>query len=141
MNLISKKKYLVIGLGTFGRTMANALAEDNHYVVAIDKDINKVEQIKDNVAESVSFDATQTNLLHKFGATDVNIAVIAIGDNFKAAEFIALALRDSGVPQIFLTVNSDQEGKIIQEIGIADVINPQQQAAQKLAREISPELG
>lgn len=133
-----QKKYAVIGLGTFGYKLATLLSQNDRYVIAVDLDMEKVEQIKGEVAESVSFDATEADLLHKLGVTDADVAIISVGEeNFQDAEFIALELQNSGVKQIFVTVGSEREEQIIQRIGIADVINPKIQAAQKLAGEIA----
>lgn len=135
--LNSQKKYAVIGLGNFGYSLAMLLSQRGLYVIAVDRNMDKVEKIKNEVAESVSFDATEAHLLHKLGITEADVVIISVGEeNFQAAEYIALELQDSGVKQIFATVGTEREEKIIQKIGIADVINPKLQAAKKLADEI-----
>lgn len=76
-------------------------------------------------------------MLQKLGITEADVVIICVGEeNFQAAEYIALELQDSGVKQIFATIGNEREEKIIQKIGIADVINPKLQAAKKLADEI-----
>lgn len=140
--LRTKQKYAVIGLGTFGSTLAKLLSQSGLYVIAVDRDMNKVEQIKNQVAESVSFDATEADLLHKLDVTDAEAAIISVGeDNFQVAEFIALELQGSGVQRIYVTVNSEQEERIIQKVGIADVINPKIHAAKNLAGKIMDQSG
>lgn len=133
----AKKKYAVIGLGTFGYALATSLSQQGLYVVAVDRDLEKVEKIRDEVGESVSFDASEADLLRKLGITEADVAIISIGcENFQAAEFIALELHECGVQQIFVTVDSEREERIIRTIGVADVINPQMQAAKKLADQL-----
>ncbi|TYP93733.1 TrkA-N domain-containing protein [Fodinibius salinus] len=134
----SETKYAVIGLGSFGYTLAKLLSQRGLYVVAIDQDMDKVEKIKDKVAASVSFDATEADLLQKLGVAKVDVAIISVGDeNFQAAEYIALELQDRGVNKIYVIVGSEREEQIIQKIGITDVINPKIEAAKNLADEIS----
>lgn len=134
----SKKKYAVIGLGKFGYTIATLLAKQGFYVIAVDRNLEKVEKIRDEVAESVSFDATKADLLQELGITDADIVIISVGDNnFQASEFIALELQDSGVKQIYVTVSTEREEHIIEKIGITDVINPKIHAAINLAGEIT----
>lgn len=57
--LNSQKKYAVIGLGNFGYSLAMLLSQRGLYVIAVDRNMDKVEKIKNEVAESVSFDATE----------------------------------------------------------------------------------
>ncbi|MFH5884159.1 NAD-binding protein [Halalkalibaculum sp. DA3122] len=73
----SQKKYAVIGLGEFGYTLATLLSQRGLYVIAVDQNMDKGEKIKNEVAESVSFDATETDLLRKFGVADVDVAIIS----------------------------------------------------------------
>ena len=40
-------KYLVIGLGNFGKTLAQTLTDNGHEVIGIDNDPIRIEQIKD----------------------------------------------------------------------------------------------
>lgn len=134
----SEMKYAVIGLGSFGYTLAKLLSQRGLYVIAVDQDMDKVENIKDKVAESVSFDATESDLLQKLGVANVDVAIISVGDeNFQAAEYIALELQDRGVNKIYVIVGSEREEQIIQKIGITDVINPKIRAAENLAGEIT----
>ncbi|MFH5884160.1 hypothetical protein ACG2F4_07605 [Halalkalibaculum sp. DA3122] len=48
-----------------------------------------------------------------------------------------MELQDSDIKQIYVTVGSERKERIIRKIGVADVINPQMQAAKNLAGEIT----
>ena len=53
-----KNKFAIIGLGQFGMTIAKTLSKKGAEVIAIDKDIDKVEHIKEYVSYAISLDAT-----------------------------------------------------------------------------------
>jgi len=132
-------KYAIIGLGTFGNSLAQRLVAHQKYVMAVDKDIDQIEIIKNVVTEAVSFDATNIKLLHKMGITEADVVIISIGDDFKSTEFIALELLQSEVPHVYVTVQSSQEEKILKKIGVTRCINTEIWAAQHLGDTISAE--
>ena len=70
----------VIGLGKFGARVATRLCEQGIEVLAIDKNINLVEQIKDLVTHSICIDVTDEKALRSVNITDVDVAIVAIGD-------------------------------------------------------------
>lgn len=137
MNSISKCKFAVLGLGLFGMTLVKKLVAQNKYVAAVDKNMEPVDKIKNEVANAICFDATDSELLHKMRIIHADVVAISVGDNFKDAELIALELQHSGVEQIYVTVHSEQEEQIMRRIGITGVINPEVEAAERLAERLT----
>ena len=58
-----KNKFAIIGLGQFGMAIAKTLSKKGAEVIAIDKDINKIEHVKEFVSYAVSIDATDKQAL------------------------------------------------------------------------------
>ena len=74
----------VIGLGTFGAKTAVRLFEKGAEVIAIDKDDLLVEKIKDRVTHAVSLNVTDERSLRSVNISDVDVAIVGIGDNVDA---------------------------------------------------------
>ena len=72
----------VIGLGTFGAKTAGRLFEKGAEVLAIDSNPELVEKIKDKVTHAVCIDVTQEKAMRAVNITDVDTAVVAIGDTY-----------------------------------------------------------
>ena len=87
----------VIGLGTFGAKTAIRLFEKGAEVVAIDKDESLVEKIKDRVTHSVALDVTDEKSLRSVDISDVDVAVVAIGDHIEQSILAVTMLRKLGV--------------------------------------------
>ena len=52
-------KYLIIGLGNFGKTLAEDLTDNGNEVIGIDNDERKIEDVKDRISLSYIMDATE----------------------------------------------------------------------------------
>ena len=80
---MSKKQFLIIGLGRFGSSIAKTIYELGHDVLAIDKDEEKVQEISDYVTHAVQMDSTDESILKTLGVTNFDVAVVTIGSNLQ----------------------------------------------------------
>ncbi|TYP93747.1 TrkA-N domain-containing protein [Fodinibius salinus] len=59
--------FAVIGIGVFGSALAKKLSEERAYIIAIDNDMEDINQVKEYVSDAICFDATDQNLLESKG--------------------------------------------------------------------------
>lgn len=74
-------KYLVIGLGNFGKTLAQTLTDNGHEVIGVDIHSRNIEQIKDRIAFSYIMDATDPLALRSLPLAQIDCTVVAIGQS------------------------------------------------------------
>jgi len=123
----------VVGLGQFGTQLATSLAEAGVPVLAIDSKMERVEALRTTVARAVCLDSTDEDALIAARVADVSIAVCAIGDDVQASVLTVALLRQLGVPRIIARALSSLHGRILRMVGGAEVINPSQDMAMRLA--------
>jgi len=130
------KKFAVIGLGQFGTAIAKTLSARNAEVIAIDKNIDKVEGIKDTVAYTVSIDATNKEALISQNIQDMDCVIIAIGENFHSAILCANILVELGVKRIIGRAMGDNERLILEKLGISEIISPEDELGFRITESI-----
>ncbi len=128
----SNPQIAVIGLGVFGMSLVKTLAKDGADVIAVDYNMSQLDEVKGVVANTICFDATDAEQLKSHGITDVDIAVIAIGENFEPVVLISMELVKAGVKQVFARTNSDTQQQILEKIGVTKVIHPERQVAERM---------
>jgi len=84
-------KYIVVGLGVFGSSIAQKLAEMGNEVIGVDLSMSKVEGIKDKITHAISLDATDIEAVKNLPLDDTDVVIIGIGQD-KAANIMASAL-------------------------------------------------
>ncbi len=126
-------KFAVIGLGKFGTSIARTLADRGAEVLAIDVDFAKVEQINDTVAFAVALDSTDIKSMRAQGIEAVDAAVIAIGDDFESLLLTATILQDLKVKRIIARAGNQQQKLILQKLGIAEVLSPEDEVGKTVA--------
>jgi trk system potassium uptake protein TrkA len=137
------KRFAVIGLGRFGQKLAIALAMSGAEVIAIDKDRNEIELIRDQVSHAVRLDSTDEEALKAQGVDKVDVAIIGMGqDNFEAAILSVVNLRQMGVKQIYARAENLVAGEVFSKVGATEVIYPEIESAQRWAYKlIAPQIG
>lgn len=94
-------KYLIIGLGHYGATLAMELTAMGHEVVGADGNGLHVDSVKDRMAASFVLDATDEMALSVLPLKSVDAVIVAIGDNFGASVRIVSLLKKLKVKRIY----------------------------------------
>jgi trk system potassium uptake protein TrkA len=130
-------RYVIVGLGNFGSTVAQTLHEAGQEVVAIDTDEEKVDAIAPFVSKAVVGDGRQLKVLERLGAKNADAGVVSTGDDITASILTALALRDLRVPAIYVKVISRDHARVLDKIGVTETVFPERDSAQHLALRLS----
>lgn len=131
------KSFAVIGLGNFGKTLALTLAENEHQVLIIDQDAQRVEEISDYVTNAVIGDSSDRTVLEAAGITDYDCAVVAISNNMECSILTTLLLEDIGVKQVVARAVSDSHAKVLERVGADVVVFPEKDMGEKLAYKLA----
>lgn len=128
----SNPQIAVIGLGVFGMSLVKTLAKEGADVIAVDNNMEHLDQVKGIVEHTICFDATDPDQLKSHGLTEVDIAVIAIGENFEPVVLISMELIKAGVERVYARTNSDTQEQILNKIGVTEIIHPERQVAERM---------
>ena len=113
-------KFVVFGVGRYGRQIALKLAKKGAEVYCFDFSEDKIEGLKDDVALAVTMDCTLKKNLLSQSIEDVDAAVIAIGENFEATILTCVHLIDMGIKRIIARASGEQQRTILEKIGVTD---------------------
>ncbi len=127
----------VIGLGRFGMELARSLGKSNIHVVAIDRTPQLINAVKDDVDAAVRLDSTDEMALASQELDKVDVAVVAIGENFEASLLTTVLLKKLGVSHIICRAQTTFHAEIFKQIGADEVIQPELHAGEHLARRLA----
>ena len=136
MSLLKKKKRIVVaGLGAFGAELATELARTCE-VLGIDGDSNAVDRVKDKVHRALILNVTDFDALSSVVNEEFDEGIVAIGDHLEPSILCTLHLKKIGVKYLRAkAMNADHAG-ILRALGADQIIQPEQDAARRLARQI-----
>ncbi len=131
------RRFAVIGAGTFGAAVAETLFGKNNEVLIIDIDGDRIQDLQGLASQAIQADATDVETLRAIGVNEVDCAVVSLGDKIDLSILVTLHLKEMGVPEIVVKATTDEHGKILKMIGATEVVFPEKQMAQRVARRLS----
>lgn len=129
-------KFCVIGLGQFGRSLAVELAAEGFEVLALDSNSTLVDAVKDRVTMAVRADATRIENLEELGIKDMDVGIVAIGENFAASLTVTAHLQKLNVKAVYSRIINDVQEHILSLMGVTEMIQPETMAARQFAKRL-----
>ena len=126
-------KYIVLGLGHFGRSLGIHLTELGHEVIGADLNIQIVEQLKDKITHTVCLDTTDREAVSALPLKDCDAVIVAIGEDEGATLLTTALVKQLGVKRIIGRVVSDLQKTVMEAMQIDEYIMPEEEAAERLA--------
>lgn len=131
------QRFVVVGIGNFGMSVAEALHTARHDVLAVDTNAAAVDRIAPFVGRAVVTDGRSVKALEAVGAKGANAGIVSTGDDITASILAAMALRDLGVPEIYVKVISPEHARVMSKLGVTETIFPERESGQRLATRVA----
>ena len=123
------KNVLLIGLGRFGRHMAQKMYDLHNQVLAIDKNERRVQDAMGYVTNAEIGDATDPALIQSLGVRDFDLCVVTMGHDLQASLEITALLKKHGAPFVLTRAARDAHVQFLLACGADEVIYPEKQLA------------
>lgn len=114
------ERILVIGLGRLGHSLVENLAGKNMEVIAVDEDMDRVEEVKNLVAHCYQGDSTDLEFLTQIGANRVDHVLLCMGENLESSILTITLLLEMGVNKISARASNARNAKILKRVGAHD---------------------
>lgn len=115
----------VLGLGLFGTSVARTLAGVNVDVIAMDMNMDHVEEVVDEVAVAVQGDFTKFDQLAQAGFGDCDQVVIASAERLENTILAILNLKKLNVTDITVKTKNKDYREVLLKVGATRVILPE----------------
>ncbi len=127
------KSILIIGLGRFGKHMAQKFSEQGNDILAVDTDEDRVNAVLPFVTDAQIGDATNEMFVESLGVANFDICVVAIGDNFQSSLETTSLLKDMGAKFVLSRASRDVHAKFLLRNGADEVVYTEKETAERLA--------
>jgi trk system potassium uptake protein len=131
------KRFVIIGLGNFGSSIAEALHAQGHEVIAVDPQAQAVDQIAPHVSRAVVGDGRQVQTLQRLGVRGADGGIVSTGDDIAAGILATMALKDLEVADVYVKVISRDHARVMERIGVTETIFPERESALALSARVT----
>ncbi len=126
-------KYIIVGLGNFGSVLAERFTQMGYEVVGVDKNIERVEDMKSKISVAICLNVTDRNSLGALPINSSDGVIIALGKEFGDSLMTYALFREHGVKRLIVRAVSDIHATVLSSLGVENIIFPEKDAAQKYA--------
>ena len=130
-------QFAVIGLGSFGATVALELTRLRHDVIGIDTIKRNVENISDQITHAVIADATDEHVLDELNIQNCDAVVVAIGEDIEASILCVLNLKNLGVDKILVKAKTKAHHTILSHLNVSKIIHPEEDMGVRVAQALN----
>lgn len=128
-----KKQFAVFGLGSFGMSVAVTLQKLGCEVVAVDADMDRVEEAADKVSFAMAANVGEPEVIEAMGARNLDGAVVAVS-GMEASILATMVSKEIGVPYVIAKAKNDLHEKVLKKVGADVVIFPEREMGVRIAR-------
>ena len=130
------KSILLIGLGRFGRHIAEELNKLGHEVMAVDANEDIVQSIAGEVSYAMRADITETGVLESLGISNVDAVVVGIAENLEASIMATIYAKEVGVKYVMAKAENKLHATILKKVGADDIIFPEWSMGTRVAKNL-----
>jgi trk system potassium uptake protein TrkA len=130
-------KFLIIGLGNFGSSLAEKLTQLGHEVIGVDKQIEKVEEIKDKITHAICMDCVHQNAVNSLPLKNTDVVIIAIGEDEGASLLTTAMMKKMNVPRLISRSVSLIHETILEAMEVTEIVRPEEETAERWAKKLT----
>lgn len=129
-------KYIIIGLGNFGASLAQKLTEQGNEVIGIDTSMSKVDAYKEKISHTICMDATDEFTVSGLPLKDTDIVLVAIGEDQGANVMSTALLKNLKVKRLISRAINPLHENVLQAIGVDEIVHPEEETAERWAKKL-----
>ena len=130
------RTYAVLGLGRYGRAVAEELVKSGAEVIAIDENEEYVNNASAVIPICKCADITDLEVIEKLGIANVDVVIVAMASNLEASVMAVTLCKEVGVPMVIAKCSNELHQKILSRVGADRVVFPEKESGTRLAKNI-----
>lgn len=127
--------YGVIGLGRFGTALVKTLTEAGKEVIAIDKNEEKVREVRAYTDYAFVVDNLSETALKETGMQNCGTVTVCIGEQIDMSILTTMLVIKLGVPNVIAKATNEVHGEVLKRMG-ATVVYPEADMAVRIGRRL-----
>lgn len=129
-------KYIILGLGNFGSSLAQKLTAQGHEVIGVDTSMTKVDAFKEKITHTICMDSTDEQAVSGLPLKETDIVLVAIGEDQGANVMTTALLKNLEVKRLISRAINPLHEKVLQAIGVDEIVHPEEETAERWAKKL-----
>ncbi|MFO7922400.1 MAG: TrkA family potassium uptake protein [Bacteroidales bacterium] len=129
-------KFIIIGLGNFGSSLAEKLTAMGHEIFGVDSDINKVEAMKEKLTFTMCLNSSDQQAISNLPVKETDVAIVCIGEDEGANLMTTALMKKMNVKRLISRAVNPLHETILDAMGITEIVHPEEETAERWANKL-----
>ena len=129
-------KFIIIGLGNFGGSLAEKLTQQGNEVIGVDSCSEKVVALKDKLSHTICMNATDQSAITHLPLKNTDIVMVCIGEDEGANIMVTAHFKNLGVKRLISRAINPLHESVLQAIGVNEIVRPEEETAERWAKKL-----
>ncbi|OFY95056.1 MAG: potassium transporter TrkA [Bacteroidetes bacterium RIFCSPLOWO2_12_FULL_31_6] len=129
-------KYIIVGLGNFGGSLAEKLTQQGNEVIGIDSNMAKVDAYKSIISHTICIDSTDQFTMSGLPIKNTDVIIVAIGEDQGANIMTTAVMKNLKAKILISRAISPLHETILQAIGVDEIVHPEEETAERWAKKL-----
>ncbi|KRN97794.1 K+ transport system, NAD-binding component [Levilactobacillus paucivorans] len=131
-----KKSFAVLGLGRFGQSVVETLAETNQDVLAVDVREEPVNEVMDIATQTLIADTRDEDVLRGLNIDTFDYVIVGIGNNMEASILTTMLTKELGAKKVIAKAETNDHGRVLKRVGADQVVFPERDMGHGIVRKL-----
>lgn len=129
-----KKSIAVLGLGKFGKSLAENLYNMGADVLAVDRNAELINDFSSKCTSAICANLAEEDEVASLGLKNMDIVVVTMGSNLAASIMSIAVAKEQGVPVVVAKTSSERMSAILRKVGADKILDPEGEEGVRSAR-------
>lgn len=130
-------KYIIVGLGVFGFSLAEKLVAEGNEVIGVDSKLEKVNSLKDKLTHVVCLNVTDAAAVESLPLKNTDVVIVCIGED-QGANIMATAMfKNLNVKRLIGRSLNPLHENVLHAIGVHEIVRPEEETAERWAKKLT----
>ncbi|RPH28492.1 MAG: TrkA family potassium uptake protein [Bacteroidales bacterium] len=130
-------KYIIIGLGNFGASIAEKLTLLGNEVIGVDNNMEKVDAIKDKITHSICLNSIDSKAVMSLPFKNTDVVFVCIGEDEGANILVSALMKKMKVKRLISRSVSPLHETVLEAMGIEEIVNPEVESAERWVKKLT----
>jgi trk system potassium uptake protein TrkA len=129
-------KFLIVGLGNFGASLAEKLTNQGNEVIGIDASMAKVDALKEKISHTICMDSTDEFTVSGLPLKDTDVVIVAIGEDQGASIMTTALFKSLNVKRLISRAINPLHEMVLKALGVTEIVHPEEETAERWAKKL-----
>lgn len=129
-------KFIIVGLGNFGASLAEKLTQQGNEVIGIDSRMEKVNALKEKISHTICMDATNEETVADLPLSNTDIIMVCIGEDQGVNVMVTALFKNLGVKRLISRSINTLHENVLKAIGVDEIVRPEEETAERWAKKL-----